>query len=308
MFVSVVHKEPLGSLRPLRKGYGMVAGCSCAALIKRQRRKRKLVGARPEYLDWLEARTPGFALKVRRLLRRQAERVAAALRHETSKLAKKLSKEEIEELLERLELTDLDALYGLFTEELQAAFKEAAVEGAKMVGLAAQDDLLSQLDEEALEYARQRAAELVGKKWVDGQLVDNPNAKWAITDTTREELRELIAEGLEDGMSPQQLADEIEEAFAFSAARAETIARTELAFAHVQGNVEGWRQSGEVEGKQSILGSEHDLDDICDNNADAGVIGFDEPFPSGHQFPPYHPNCVCDVIPVLRGQEPEEAK
>lgn len=38
----------------------------------------------------------------------------------------------------------------------------------------------------AEQYARDRAAEMVGKKWVDGKLIDNPNAYWRIDESTRD--------------------------------------------------------------------------------------------------------------------------
>jgi hypothetical protein len=43
-------------------------------------------------------------------------------------------------------------------------------------------------------FRRTVGTRLVGKKYnADGKLVDNPNAKWAISDTTRDVTRETIA-------------------------------------------------------------------------------------------------------------------
>jgi hypothetical protein len=107
-------------------------------------------------------------------------------------------------------------------------------------------------------------------------------------------------------MSADDLSDAIQEAGAFGEFRADMIARTELAFAHVQGNVEGWRITGEVELKRSILGDLHDIDDECDEAVDAGDIPLEDEFIDGYAFPPYHPNCICDVLPILReGQDGE---
>jgi hypothetical protein len=50
-------------------------------------------------------------------------------------------------------------------------------------------------DETAVEIASDRAAALVGKKWSDGELIDNPDAEYSISDSTREMIREVIAEG-----------------------------------------------------------------------------------------------------------------
>ena len=55
------------------------------------------------------------------------------------------------------------------------------------------------LNERALKYAQDRAAELVGKKWVDGELVDNPKAEWSISENTREMLRADVSQAMEEG-------------------------------------------------------------------------------------------------------------
>jgi hypothetical protein len=163
-------------------------------------------------------------------------------------------------------------------------------------------------DEAAIEFARARAAELVGMKWVDDELVENPDARWTITDATREFLRSDVTQAIQEGWSNKKLADAVGENYAFSELRSETIARTETARAHMQGNVEGWKASGVVTGKQSLLGSEHDEgdEDECDDNAAAGVVPLEEAFPSGDEWPPYHPRCVCDAVPVLSEEEGEE--
>jgi hypothetical protein len=48
-----------------------------------------------------------------------------------------------------------------------------------------------------------------------------------------------------------------------------------------------------VGGFQTVLAAE--ACDICVENADAGVIGLDEEFPSGDQAPPAHPHEECDL-------------
>jgi uncharacterized protein with gpF-like domain len=162
------------------------------------------------------------------------------------------------------------------------------------------------LDEKALEYARARGAELVGKKIVDGEVVDNPNAAWSISENTRDMLRSDVSQAIEQGWSNDRLADAIMENHGFSPERAEMIARTETAFADCAGNMAAYKESGIVQGKEWILGSEHDDDDECDLNSEAGVIPLDEPFPSGDEYPPQHPRCICDFIPVLSEEKGED--
>jgi hypothetical protein len=155
------------------------------------------------------------------------------------------------------------------------------------------------VNQEAIDYAHGRAAEMVGRKLVDGKLVDNPDAKYAITDTTRDGLRKLIETAEVEGKSVQQLANDIRQSALFGKDRARLIAQTELSFADSNGNLIAWKASGVVTGKKSILGNEHKLCDQCDANAKAGVIGLDAAFPSGHQCTPFHPLCACATVPVI---------
>lgn len=148
----------------------------------------------------------------------------------------------------------------------------------------------------AIAYAEERAAEMVGRKWVDGVLVDNPDARWVISDTTRDNIQTLVTKAYEDGKTPAKLAEQIKDSETFSAARAKLIAKTETSTASINGTLSGWRESGVVEGKSSLLSSDHDKDDECDDNADAGVVALDDDFPSGDDGPPYHPGCDCSLV------------
>lgn len=188
-----------------------------------------------------------------------------------------------------------------FTSVLDKSLKKVAVDSGQTATLHfgfedAVPDITSLVNEDAVEFAKQRSAEIVGKKWVDGELVDNPDAKWVISDSTREMLRADVETALTEGWSSQDLADSLEDSLAFSEERAIMIARTELARAHVEGQMFVYNNAG-VTKKQWILGSES-CDD-CQENANAGVIDFDEAFPSGDDAPPAHPNCTCDVVPII---------
>jgi len=153
---------------------------------------------------------------------------------------------------------------------------------------------LAKLMEPVMDWAERRAAELVGMRLVDGELVENPDAEWSIPDATRNMLRSTVTEALENGDSTDQLAKAIRESAAFSDERAETIARTEMAIAHLSGARTSWRESGLVAGRQFIAAP-----DCCDECQDQNgvIVGIDEEFPAGDA--PLHPNCRCDEAPVL---------
>lgn len=204
---------------------------------------------------------------------------------------------EIDAILRSAQLGHWDTLADQLVTPLADSATDGALQGLADVG-ADVPDAFALVNDDALDFAQDRAAELVGRHRAGETLalVDSP-APWAITETTRLGLRRLVAQALDAGWSPQELQAAIQDSTLFSATRAETIARTELALAHTTGNVVGWRRSGLVRGKKSLMSNLHDHDDICDVNAEAGVIPLDASFPSGDDGPPYHPNCECVVVP-----------
>jgi len=236
-----------------------------------------------------------------------------AERHLSTQLTKFLAKEgrRLSAVLTKLakdaddadDLTlDWTDLIPVFEPQIAAVAKRAGIQALAQVRVT-DEGITDSVSDAAIAYAKERAGELVGMAWDGKEWVPNPNAEWAITDSTRDMLRATIKAGTEDGLSADALADKIRDSYAFSQERAQTIARTELASAHVQGNLEGWKQSGVVSKKESILSSGHDQDDECNDNADAGEIPIDADFPSGDDGPPYHPNCECDVVAIVEGDE-----
>jgi hypothetical protein len=197
---------------------------------------------------------------------------------------------------------------------IQQASLDGAYEALIQVGIeagetdAATKSMVKQISDLAVEYAKSRSAEMVGMMVnEDGDVVPNDDAAWSISDSTRNMMRGTISEAIEQGWSHDQLKDALSESYAFSKGRADTIARTEINKAEVKGNMNGYKASGVVKGKQWILGDGHDIDDPCDDNADAGTIGLDEDFPSGDSEPPQHPNCICSILPVvIDGDEDED--
>lgn len=196
----------------------------------------------------------------------------------------------IESILDELDLNGISVdLVDSITPEMIKAFKEAGILGIDQVKIEATDDMTNHLDQKAMDYAEEHGAELIED----------------LANTTRESLRDLITQAVEDGLSPDELSESIQQSATFGESRSDMISRTELAFAHVQGNVAGWRETGMIEGKRSILGDLHTVEDECDDCVMAGVVPLDEDFIAGYNFPPYHPNCMCDVVPVLIGEDDE---
>lgn len=175
--------------------------------------------------------------------------------------------------------TTLEAM-GLFTEEVAALMRVRA-----------------------LEWAEYRSAEMVGMKWVNGELVQNPNAFWTITEPTRDALRSTIQNGLSEGMSMDELSKEIEASHAFSPSRAKVIARTETAKADVAGTMQSYRSVDGVIGKQWLTADDEKVSDDCRLNESAGIIPLNATFPAGDDAPPNHPNCRCDIAAIFADNE-----
>jgi hypothetical protein len=197
-----------------------------------------------------------------------------------------------------LDLSDLDTLRPTAARVLQAVGElgAAAATGTVKVLVPTADDFALP-HERIVAYAETRAAELVGKRVLaDGAVIDNPDARFAITEGTRTMLRETFATAFREQWTHDQVEDALADGYAFSRSRAALIAQTELSKAYVEANLATAEASGVVSGKSSILGSEHDDDYECDENAAAGVIPIGAAFPSGDQAAPYHPGCRCDCL------------
>lgn len=155
--------------------------------------------------------------------------------------------------------------------------------------------VISDVNQVAMDYAKKRGAELVGMKWVDGELVENPNAAMAITDSTRNMLREILTDAFSRETPMSELVARIQAAGVFSEERAQLIAATETKFAQACGNLEAWMRTGVVKTVGWLLSGLHDQEDECDLNHEAGNIPIGEAFPSGDVAPPAHPRCICTM-------------
>lgn len=138
--------------------------------------------------------------------------------------------------------------------------------------------------EQATRFARDRSASMVTK----------------IDDTTRERMRGIIEKSIRNKRGvPGLMRDLRGELTEMSKTRAETIARTETSDALEEAFMERTKEMG-VTGKRVVV---HEIGDypceICDANADEGDVPIDHVFQSGHVRPPFHPNCVCALAPVM---------
>lgn len=194
----------------------------------------------------------------------------------------------------------IQALFELLAITLELAAEAGSDDVTGAMGLE-----LNAPPEVALQWARERAAEMVGRRWIAGQLVDNPDARWAVTDAVRQDVREIVARGVDQGWSPQRLGRELRNSL--GRARANTVARSETADAYSQGAIETYRNAGVRYVK--ILDGSGCLPDGHRDGADppSGTLGeveFDREANgqiwSVDQFERLkrgHPNCVRAAVP-----------
>lgn len=268
---------------------------------KREGSRRKQLAKRAENPTITQARQQMKAA-VQHFLTAVATKTAAAILG-SEKLAKGKD-EELPALLRRIPIIEWDGLVPDLADPLKTITKAGGARA--LVELEITDkQMLSDVNEVASDWADSRAAEMVGmRRLASGRLVQNPQAQWTISDKTRDDLRDIVTEAFKQKTTMSELAANIQKAGTFSEYRAATIAATETIRAENQGNLAGWRQSGQVEELEWVLSADHsDEGDECDDNADGSPYPIDA-------VPdlPAHPNCSCSlVVARLVGQDEKGA-
>jgi len=186
----------------------------------------------------------------------------------------------VTEILDAVDDGDWFAIADTLTPAMSQAFEDAGYEEITAAGVSAADaaSLFEVVDKGAEKYAEEHSAELIS----------------GLEDTTRDSIRGTIEDAITEGWSKPELELELQNNFAFSEARANLIAHTELAMAHSRGRIDVATEAGAT-GKKWLLSDDHDYEDECNDCADAGVVDMDEDFDdNGNDFPPAHPNACFD--------------
>lgn len=142
------------------------------------------------------------------------------------------------------------------------------------------------------KVARQQIADLVGKRLdPNGNMIDNPKAKYRISDKTRQDVRESIRTSLHLGEDQATATARLIKTIR-DPKRAAKIASTEAVNAYQGGLHLYAKTSGAVKKEwQTIIGACL----LCITNAKAGAIPINDLFPSGHKQPSCHPWDRCAV-------------
>lgn len=284
----------------------------------RSRRLKKAMRPIDQDRPTVEAAIGRMAAAISGFLRDESQRVAAQLADRLGLgQAQKMSEAERKEIIERaaealdaLDFSEWSRLIALVSPPIEDVMHDAGTlavgQVAVAVGVAATASAVTAaptithavsaaIRTKAAAAAHARAAEMVGMKWVGGELVPNPNARWQITEGTRTMLRATTEQALREGWSAGDLSQAIQNHHAFSGARANMIARTELAKTDVQGQIIGWQQTGMVSKQRwlTAVGCCEECEQMDGMETELG-----QPFTGGVEVP-MHPHCRCTVLPVL---------
>lgn len=128
-----------------------------------------------------------------------------------------------------------------------------------------------------------------------------------ITDTTVAAIRSEVIAGISQGEGAVVIARRLRENFAFSSARAERIARTEVIRGVGLADQEAWKQTGIVKYKEWVTAPTCDHEECLNLNGkkiklDAAFIreeSLERPYDGDITAPPLHPNCKCVLIPIV---------
>jgi Phage Mu protein F like protein len=153
-------------------------------------------------------------------------------------------------------------------------------------------DKVGSVLEWAKQWALKRAAELVGRKWIGDQTVEDPDAEMAVTESTRNMLKPVIERALKECLTQAEFAAGLAQSV-FSRARAERIGNFEATNAYHRATLEAFKQSGKVDAVRWVTMSDDLVEEICEDNEDAGPIAVGDTFPSGDDAPPAHLDCRC---------------
>lgn len=175
--------------------------------------------------------------------------------------------------------------------DLLAAAQEGAQTAITQLGII-DVSLESSVNAKIQEYAKQRSAEMIGKAFVNNQIVEDSAAKFVISETTKEDLEDLVEVALDKNESIEQLRERILNAVTFSDARAQLISRNEASLAQVAGSLAVWKSSGQVSRVGIRLSDAHVDVDECDELAATSYEINSVP------VIPVHPNCQCTIYAI----------
>jgi hypothetical protein len=169
-----------------------------------------------------------------------------------------------------------EALSALLKAAAAAALALAVAQYEKELGLTLEpgDEVLARLS----RWAREEASAFLDRC---AQAID-------------ESLERIIALGLQEGVSPADIASRIRDFFKNWVKRGKELAADEAILAEEHGYYEANAALGATTKRWVTVIDPH-VCEVCKTNEAQGDIPIEEPFASGHFYPPAHSSCRCTV-------------
>jgi len=122
-----------------------------------------------------------------------------------------------------------------------------------------------------------------------------------ITDVMDQQISRVLTQGIAEGRGPREVARMIvDRVDHIGITRARTLARTEIIRAHAEANLEEYAQMG-IEGVEAVVEwSTRRTFDVCPECQ--ALEGKYFTIASARGMIPYHPNCRCLWIPILKSE------
>lgn len=299
-------KQPVPNKNPKPNGKGKPNGSATANKAAAARGRLHRLPARIDVgvLTHNSQEAAGVVEKIMADVLREAQSDAVRiggklLRKETTKFTKADDAPDYDAIVRAI-MAAINKRFASIPAEIRPALESAAQSGLTQAVMQidiGDSSMITGVNDQAKAWSTKRAAELVGMSYDDdGELIPNPDAKWAITDRTRDDIRRLIEEAFDSGeMSAAELQDAAVAAGTFNVSRARLIARTEIARAQVQGHLSMWKASGVVS-KLSWSLSEDEACQQCISLSENGPYPIETaPVPIDDS----HPQCRCVVTAEL---------
>ncbi|MGA2847705.1 MAG: hypothetical protein ABSE46_01825 [Terracidiphilus sp.] len=156
--------------------------------------------------------------------------------------------------------------------------------------------VISDVNQVAMDWARDHAGERLGTKWYDGEFSFEPSDKWPVSESVRLAVRKIMTDAFSREVPRRDLVESIRIAGEFTIEEAKLIADTEIKMAQSHGNLAAWKRTGVVKSTKWLKSMLHTVRDCCDLNVEAGTVPIGQPFPSGDECPPAHIGCRCGTV------------
>lgn len=203
---------------------------------------------------------------------------------------------QLKDTLQKLGDKTCSTLSSGFEQEYKHIYSALAIDSeGKAVKAAISDKAFATIDEQGAKYVANQVWCADGKTW--SQRV------WGNVNDLQQTLNDGLIDCVVRGKKTTELKKQLMERFNVSYGRANTLVRTEITHIETQAALDRYKAYGSKQVQILV-----DADDrTCDSCAgkQKQFVNIDEAEP-GVNVPPFHPNCRCCVIPVVKTAEEEK--